>query len=379
MTTPVTLALRNGRVFDAATGRLTAGEVGIAGDRIAAVGPSVGAAETSIDIAGAVVAPGLVDLHAHVFSGQDLGLDADVIGPPSGTTTFVDAGSAGAHLWGAMQQEIATRSTRILALVNIASIGTTSIRLSGELKHPAYADADACVAAMRSRSPAGVKVRASNDVAGEHADAALAAGRRAADELGVPLMVHLGPPPSQIDTILDTLRTGDILTHCFTHFAANGVVRDGRIAASARAARERGVLFDVGHGASGFDVTTARAALAMDFPPDTISTDLHRYSMDHVIDLPAVLTRFLALGLPLEDALRRATRAPAAALGLLDQGIGTLVAGGVADVAVLRVVNDPHTFVDAAGTLLPAPERLVIEHTIRAGVPVFDSSEVSSR
>ncbi len=367
------LALRNGVVFDSLTGSFRPGDLVMANGRITGLGRDAGSSDVEFDVTGAIISPGLIDMHAHVFSGQDLGVDADVSGPRSGTTTYVDAGSAGAHLWGAMHHEIAARATRIAAFINIASIGTTSIRLQGELRTAAYTDVDECVAAASdpARPAVGVKVRASLDVAGDQADLAVAAGRLAADTLGLPLMVHLGPAPATLEKILDALGPGDILTHCFTHFSANGMVRDGQILDAVMAARDRGVLFDVGHGASGFDVATASAALCAGFLPDTISTDLHVYSAEHVIDLPAVLTRFLAIGAPLPEVLRRATATPAAVLGLLEQGVGHLRVGGRADVAVLRVLESPHQFVDAAGTALRSSDRLVVEHTVRDGSLVF--------
>ncbi|HET9187750.1 MAG TPA: amidohydrolase family protein [Acidothermaceae bacterium] len=369
------LVIANGLLFDSRVGELRPADVALTGARVSDISPHVdpSTAAQVLDVDGAIVAPGLVDLHAHVFSGQDLGLDADDVGPRSGTTTFVDAGSAGAHLWDALQFEIAHKSTRVLPFVNVATIGTTSIRLRGELSTPAYANVDACVTAMSETShlPYGVKVRASGDVGGSHSDAALAVGRAIADRLGLPLMVHLGPAPSERDAILAVLRSGDVLTHCFTSYVENGLLDNGRVAATVWQARERGVLFDVGHGAAGFDLETAEGAMKDGFLPDTISSDLHAYSRDHVVDLPTVMSRFLALGLQVQDVLRRATWAPANALDMHHQGIGVLEVGGAADVAVLRVVDVADRFVDTRGRSYPMRRRFAVDHTIRAGRIVY--------
>jgi dihydroorotase len=373
------LLIANGLLFDSSASELRLADVALTGARVSDIRPHIdpSTAARVLDVGGAIVAPGLVDLHAHVFSGQDLGLDADDVGPRSGTTTFVDAGSAGAHLWDALQFEIAHKNTRVLPFVNVATIGTTSIRLRGELSTPAYADVDVCVAAMSETShfPYGVKVRASADVGGPHSDAALAAGRAVADRLGLPLMVHLGPAPSDRDAILTVLRPGDVLTHCFTSYFQNGLLDNGRVAAAVWRARERGVLFDVGHGAAGFDYQTAEAATNDGFLPDTISSDLHAYSRDHVVDLPTVMSRFLALGLRVQDVLHRATWAPANALDLHHQGIGVLQVGGAADVAVLRVVETSDRFVDSRGWTYAVPRRFAVGHTIRAGRVVYQSAE----
>ena len=161
------LVIRNGVVFDSIDGTFRPGDVIVSDGRVTAIGAGAPAqpGAVTIDVAGAIVAPGLVDMHTHIFRGQDLGIDAAAIGPPTGTTTFVDTGSAGAHLWGAFHTAIADVPQRVLAFINIATVGTTSILLQGELATGRYVDTAACVAAARERPAVGVKVRASCDVA----------------------------------------------------------------------------------------------------------------------------------------------------------------------------------------------------------------------
>jgi dihydroorotase len=365
------LVVSTGQVFNASQGIFAAADVVVRDGVICALGPGAAngySATEILDATGMLVTPGLIDMHTHVFPGQVGSVPTRQFGPSGGTTTFVDAGSAGAHLWEAFITLIDQVEQRIVPFINISTIGFTSFVLEGELATPPYVNVDACVAAVtRLPRAAGVKVRPSEDVGHEHTEAALRAARTAADELGLPLMVHLGPAPMDVDTIVGTLRTGDILTHCFTGFAENGLIVDRALRPSILDARERGVIFDVGHGMGGFRHETAQRAFELGFLPDTISTDLHAYSAGLVADLPTTLSRFLALGLSLPDVLARATVAPGRVLGLLEQGIGQLAVGGVADIAVLRLIDEPVDYVDVRGTPYSGSQKLTAEHTIQAG------------
>lgn len=359
------LVLRGAEVFDPASGVTSVRDIRVADGRLSD-GPAQ-PADAIVDVAGMLVAPGFVDLHTHVFVGQDLAVDADRIAGPAGTTTFVDTGSAGGHLFGAFRRSVLdTARVRVRAFLNIASIGTTSILLGGELRSPWYADEEVAIEAVEANRDVvvGVKVRASADVGGAHATEALHRARRVADHVGLPLMVHLGPAPAGVDEIVDLLRAGDILTHAFSGWEGNRIVDGGTLRTSVRAARERGVLLDVGHGMSGFDAETARIAVQAGEYPDTISTDLHAYSRESVVDMPTVASKFLALGMSLPDVLSRVTAAPAQAIGL---DAGTLGAGAPADLVVLR--RERGEF-DLGG--IAARERLAVALTIAGGRVIFD-------
>jgi len=333
----VVLVLRGGTI----SGRT--GDLWISGPRIARPGD----ATREIDVAGKLVVPGLIDMHAHVFAGQDLGVDPDVVGPANGTTTFIDTGTAGAHTFGAFRRGTIERAVpRIRAFLNISTIGITSMLLAGEAETLAYCDVDACVGAAREHADRilGVKVRASANVVGANGDEPLLRARAAADKLGRPLMVHIGEAPSGIETVLAHLGSGDVLTHCFSGWRDNGLLdADGRIRASVLEAQQRGVIFDVGHGMRSFDSEVARALLDQGFAPDTISSDVHAYTQAR---LPEVLSKFLALGLSLDEVIARATSGPARALGMVG---GTLQPGEPADVAVLELVERPVEFEDTWG------------------------------
>ena len=359
-------------VFDADAGVIRPGSVAVVDGRFAAVPEVMTDRWRVIDASGCVIVPGLIDLHTHVFDGQDLGVAIDRVAPRSGVTTVVDAGSSGAHLLGAFRRAVTDlHDVDVIAFLNVSSIGTTSIMLAGEL-HELYVDADTAVAAVEAAPDlvAGIKVRASGNVGGTFTDRALDIAREVADRVGKPLMVHLGPAPSAVRRILGLLREGDILTHAFTGWEGNTILSGTGVIPEAREARARGVVFDLAHGMSGVSFDVLRAAVADGFPPDTISTDLHAYSTTQVIDLPSVLGKCVSLGMSIPDVLRAATQTPAAVLGIPR---GTLRVGAVADLAVLRIGSgDGAVHADAFGGEVATTMTFTPTLTMRAGRIVYE-------
>lgn len=322
-----------------------------------------------VDVTGQIVIPGMVDLHVHVFRGQEAGVDADGWGASSGVTAMLDAGSAGAHLFDAFRlTSIDTVATRVRAMVNVSTIGITSFVLRGELFEAAYRDRDAVVRTVQRHRDvvAGIKVRASSNVGGEDVRRALVFARDVADEVELPLMVHLGPPPADVDEILENLRSGDVLTHCFSGWPHNSLLdEDGRPRRTAIEARERGVIFDVGHGASSFDPLVAHRMVSAGFMADTISSDIHSHSVAQARTLPAVMNKFLALGASLGEVLTCVTSTPAR-VGGFPAGVGRIALGERADLAVMEVVERPYML--AAGRdRLTSPITLEVAMTIRDG------------
>lgn len=375
------LLLRGGSVFDPVTGSTRRADVRMGGHVVDDVGAGLRANGSKvIDVTGLLLTPGWVDLHTHVFVGQDLGVDPAALGPPSGVTTMIDTGSAGAHLFGAFVAASLTRSgPRIWNFLNVSSIGTTSILLAGELATIGYVDEAAAVACARAYPDRiiGIKARASGNVCGDNAPEVLRRSRAIADELNLPLMLHIGPPPPTLPEVLAVLRAGDIVTHAFTALAEPRLAANGRVLAEAQAARDRGVLFDVGHGMSGFDAVVARDAIAAGFLPDTISTDAHTYSIGSVLNLPAVVSKFLALGLTLREVLTRVTLAPARAAGLDGLSIGLLVPGGPADVTAIRMIDERTDFEDPQGNRFSGHLSVQVELTVQGGSVVFDGKSQS--
>ena len=210
---------------------------------------------------------------------------------------------------------------------------------------------------------------------GEWPLSALDAARRVADATGAPIAVHISVAPPPLEEVLARLGPGDIITHCFTPHDQRILDSSGHLLPAVRSARERGVLFDVGHGSGSFSFEVARRALEQGFLPDTISTDLYHANLNGPVwDLPTTLTKFLALGVPLMDVLQRATCNPARALG--EPEVGTLAVGGPADIAVLSLQEGSYTLVDSRQETVTSPWLLRCEATVRAGALVYQREEV---
>jgi len=368
------LLIAGGTVIDPATGLHDRQDVAIANGRIAAVGPglaSSSSADDTIDATDLLVVPGLVDLHVHVYWGvADLSVEADRTCLGRGVTTVVDAGSAGANTFPGFRRSVAEASTgRVLAYLNISATGQID-PVFGELHDLRFVDPEraAAVAMANPDLVVGFKVRVSEQLAGPNGliglDRALAAGRATR----LPVMIHIGGTAFPIEEALDRLRPDDVVTHAYTGWQPGGIVTDaGRVMPSAIAARARGVRFDVGHGAGSFTWPIAEAAMADGFRPDTISSDLHRFNVaGPVYDLATTLSKFLLLGLSLDEVIAMATTAPATALGRGNR-LGTIAVGAEADVTVLRLEEGRFDLTDSAGATREARERLTPLAVIRAG------------
>lgn len=372
---PFDLLVAGGIVLDPDTGTRTPADVGISDGCVVALEPGRNGTEATerLDAAGAFVIPGLVDAHTHVYPGATpLGVDPDVVAPAAGVTTWIDAGSAGAGNFEGLVRFVIERSPLTirafvhLSYVGLVPVGHTEQRF-GELFDLRLADVPACIRTIEAFAPLalGVKVRLGANSTGAHGMDALRSGRAVADATGTRLMVHIAEPPPLLDDVLPYLHTGDLVAHCFTAGLMGILDRSGGLRESVRRARDRGVLFDVGHGNGSFSFAVARKALAQGFAPDLISSDLHAYNVDGpVFDLPTTVTKFLALGMPLADALRRATSVPGALVG---DGVGALRVGGRADLAVVRLAREPVALGDSRGVVLTHDERLVVDATVLAG------------
>jgi len=330
--------LRGGRVVDPGLGVDAALDVVLEGEVLTALAaPGALAAapdDRVIDVSGAVVTPGLIDLHAHWYEGSPYGVEprANLRG---GVTCSVDAGTAGFESFGAFRRfAIDPAPVRIFAFVHVAAAGLAA-SMVGELEEIRYArprETAEIIAAHRDVA-VGVKVRVGTQAAGANVRAALELALEAAALAEVPLMVHIADG-ADVPWVVSRLRAGDIVTHALT---ANGmgILDRGRVRPEVRAARARGVLFDVGHGCGSFSWQIARQALADGFAPDTISTDLHRYSITGpVIDLPTTMAKLCHLGMSRDEVLAAVTNRPAAAIGHPE--LGALRVGGPADITVLR-------------------------------------------
>ena len=367
------LLIKGGQTIDDAAGLTGHNDVAVRQGRIAAVAPGIPAeaAFRTIAAGGLHVTPGLIDLHTHIYRGATFwGIDADAAGSRSGVTSWIDAGSAGALNLDAFREFILQPATvRISAFLNISYIGLTAPDY--ELTNLAYCDVKLfeIVANLNRDILHGGKVRLGASTVGGNGIAPLEIGLDAAERCGLPLMVHISVPPPEIGDILPRLRPGDIVTHCFTGHGMKLVDPAGVPHQVAREAIDRGIILDIGHGAGSFSFKSAEAALAAGIKPHVISSDIHQISCDGpMFDLPTCLSKFLALGLSLPEAVAMATTGPAAALGLADRG--TLKPGSLADLALFSLERGSFPLYDIAGEIRTGHELLVNEMTIVGGRPM---------
>ncbi len=366
------LVIRGGTVIDPATGLHARHDIGITDGRISTVEPHIGLGDTTdvLDATDLLVVPGLVDLHVHVYwGGADLSIEPGPHDLQRGVTTIVDAGSSGANNFAGFRRFlIEPFEGTILAYLNIAVMGQADPVL-GELHDIRYAIVDRAVEVAKANRDliVGIKVRVSEQLAGRNGVEAVARAVEAGTEIGCPVMVHIGGSYAPIEDILCQLRGGDIVTHAFTGWEPGIFDSDLHVLPAALEARARGVLFDVGHGAGSFAFSRGEAALADGFRPDTISSDLHRFNVNGpVYDLVTTMSKFLHLGLSLEEVLAMTTVEPARALGRADR-MCSLAAGSAADIALLRLEEGRFRFVDSIGTTVEGHQRLVPVATFKRG------------
>lgn len=363
------LLLKGGHVIDPASGRDGPADVAFKDGKVAAVADrlSDGAAKETRSAAGYYVTPGLIDLHAHVYWGGTLyAVDADKVGHASGMTTAVDAGSAGAaNIRGLIELQQSKADIRILAFVNLAFPG-----IYGDLRLVPVAEADDLrllnvphvVRTLKTwpDKVVGIKIRVGRSSTGALGAMPLHLAINASEQAGnAPVMAHIGADmPPRIEEILDPLRKGDIVTHCYTPKMNKPLTSKGQLRDCMVAGRERGVIMDVGHGSGSFGFDICRAMLEMGFTPDVISSDVHLYSVDGpAYDVLVTMSKFLCLGLPLPEVIRAATSAPAAAMRRSD--IGRLSIGAAGDAVLLEIKKGPVVYVDAIGGEMKADKRLV--------------------
>src|ERR1700758_1283781 len=378
------LVIKGGDVLDPSQSLRGKRDIGIRWGVIEAVEAEIPAARAvkTIDATGKLVTPGLVDLHCHVYPyGSAIGIPADELVQFQGTTTVVSAGDAGVNNLAALRRYIVAQSrARMYAFVHIANNGLSAFPVA-ELYNIDNAQMEACAMALAENPDflLGVKVRMSENVIFKHGLEPLKRGIAACEMCGWPakMMVHIGGVETKelMSDILNLLRPGDVLTHCYSGVpnmsgVFTNIVQDGRLLPAALAAKRRGVVFDVGHGGGSFDFTVAEGALPGGCPPGTVSSDIHVFSGNTpgVPFLPNVMSKFLALGFSLEQVVTMATAAPAKIIGRAPK-IGTLEVGAPGDVAIMEMVEGPVTFVDTRNNKRDGRVLLKPVQTVINGVP----------
>lgn len=355
---PFDLIIHASRVFCADSGHDGPGAVAVRDGRIAAIGATIdGPAHRTLHIDVGLLLSGLVDLHAHpARGGSKYGVDPDQHFLPDGVTTVLSQGDTGADGWPAYRDTtIGGSTTRVRMAINLSRPGESMS--GGCFEDLEWTDVDACLGAIADGGDSiwGIAVNVS-EIACVRTDPREVMRRavRVRDESGKPLLYGIHVPRSwSLDEQMPLLKAGDVMTYCFRGGEHSIVGTDGRVHPAIRDARDRGVLFDVGHGMGSFSFAVAEAALADGFPPDTISTDKYARHVGLVPPhtLPRTMAKLRAAGMPERDVLAAATLRPAQVLGMAGE-IGTLRPGACADIAVL-VTDNSAPLVDVEGNSLP--------------------------
>ncbi len=377
------LLLKGGHVIDAKNNISAVRDVAIAGGKIAAVESKIDPADAlkTIDASGLYVTPGLVDIHVHVYAGTgekgsyagDLSVYPDGFMPRVGVTTAADAGCSGWRNFEDFKDRVIDRSkTRILAFLNIVGNGMRGGKYEQNLEDM-QAEPTAAMAKKYPNVVVGVKTAHYAGPEWTPVERAVEAGTAA----NIPVMVDFGNDHKERpieDLLTKKLRPGDIYTHCYSGLRRellNGHVNPGMIEG-----RKRGVIFDVGHGGGSFAWRIAVPAMKEGFIPDSISTDLHVGSMNAGMkDMLNVMDKFLAMGMSLDEVIKRSTWNPAHEIK--HDELGNLSVGSGADVAVLKVEKGKIGLVDMYGARMDANQKLVCELTIRDGKVIYDLNGLS--
>jgi len=380
---PYDLVLKGGHVVDPKNAVDAVADVAIRDGKIVRIAESISAEDAAkvVPVGGLLVVPGLVDIHAHLFYGTEENSDYSngyyAVAPDgfsfrSGVTTMVDAGGAGWRNFAQFKRQTIDRSqTRVLAFLNIVGSGMKGGPIEQDLS-----DMDAKLTAMRATQfkelIVGIKVAHYQGHDWTPVDRAVDAGKIAE----IPVMVDFGysrPPLSLKELTLEHLRPGDILTHAYAQVEGRETIVDpgGRLQPFAPEARARGIIFDVGHGAGSFVYRQVVPAMKAGFAPDSISTDLHVRSMNAGMkDLLNIMSKFLNLGMSVQDVILKSTWAPAREIG--HEELGHLSPGAGADIAVLNLRKGDFGFIDSEGSKMPGNQKLECELVLRDGKVVWD-------
>ncbi len=382
----VDLLIKGGHVFDPKNNIDAVMDVAIAEGKVFRVAADIPANEAKkvIDAIGLYVVPGLIDIHTHVFVGSQSGQFADGINSLSpddftfraGITTVVDAGTSGWRNFPQFKAQVIDQSkTRVLAFLNIAGSG-----MSGNPTQQDIGDMDAeKTAQLADEYPdviVGIKIGHYEGSEWTPFDRALSAGKQTKK----PLFVECHLPQYSLADQLKRMRPGDMITHSYEKVAERMSVVDeqGKVRPFVMEAKNRGILFDVGHGGAGFWFSEAMPALEQGLWPNSFGTDLHRFSMNAGMkDMLNVMSKYLSMGMPLKDVLLRATWNPAKAIQRED--LGNLSEGAAADIAVLRLREGDFGYIDAGGNRLQGNRKFEAELTIRAGKVVWDLNGMAAQ
>ncbi|MFC2123223.1 amidohydrolase/deacetylase family metallohydrolase [Bacteroidota bacterium] len=381
----IDILLVNGHVFDPKNEIDGEMDVAIAEGRIFRVANNISGSEAKkvIDVTGMYVCPGLIDIHTHVFVGSQPGKFADgsnSLSPDdftlrAGITTVVDAGTSGWKNFPKFKAQVIDQSkTRILAFLNIAGSGMTGDDQQENINDMEVNQAVKCVVEYPDII-VGIKIGHYTGNLWTPFDRAV----EAANQTDRPMFVECHLPQYSLKDQLERMRPGDIITHSYEKVSERSSVigEDGHVRSFVVQSRDRGVLFDVGHGGAGFWFSEAIPALEQGLLPNSFGSDLHRFSMNAGMkDMLNIMSKYIAMGMDEKDVLTRATWFPAKSIQRED--LGNLGERAVADVAVLRIIDGTFGFVDAGKNKIIGNRKFEAELTIRAGKIVWDLNGISA-
>lgn len=369
------LILTGGHVIDPSQNIDRVTEVAFSGGKVSAVGDALPRdASTDVrDVAGKIVTPGLIDMHTHVYwGGTSLGIDAEEFCRTSGVTTSIDTGSAGpGNFPGFRKHVIEPSQVRILAYLHVSHAGIWGFGqnvMVGESEDIRLMDprAAAEVADANRDVIVGIKIRLGRHASGMNGMAPFEYALQVAEEVGMPMMVHIDEPPPSYEELIDRMRPGDVLTHCFRPFPNSPATAQGTVKPQVLDARKRGVIFDIGHGKGSFSFKTARAMLANGFLPDTISSDVHQLCIDGpAYDQVTTMSKFLCMGIDLPTVIKLSTEN--AGLALQRPELGTLKPGAVGDASILTVDEGRFDYVDVLGEVMEGDRKINARGVVVAG------------
>ena len=372
---PIDLILRGGRVIDPSQSLDAFTDVAFAGGKVVQLGRDLAAdAGTEVrNVSGRIITPGLIDLHTHVYwGGTSLGIDPEEFCRTSGVTTAIDAGSAGPGNFAGFRKHVIEPSrVRILAYLHVSHAGifgfsnrvmvgeSEELRLMDPISAAEVADANRDLIV-------GIKVRVGLHASGTSGIVPLDIALEVAEQVGMSLMAHIDHPPPSYEEVVARLRPGDVLTHAFRPFPNSAATAQGTVKRAILAARERGVLFDIGHGKGSFAFKTARALLANGFYPDTISSDIHALCINGpAFDQVTTMSKFLCMGMPLADVIARSTVNAATALRRPE--LGSLKVGSVGDATIIQIKEGRFDYVDVVGEHLVGDRKIASDGVVIAG------------
>ena len=362
------LVIKGGELRDPGANLRRRADVGIRGGVIAAIEETIPAGRAEVvDAQGRYVTPGMIDLHTHCYWGAAFGVAADPIAARSGVTTWIDAGTfsydmadgfrkfivepAKARIYGYVYLYPSSRNPDIDPVKYVRSV----MKRTGET-------------AVKNRDIIlGVKFQAGSNMNGRYSLDFLKIARELCDTFKLPLMTHISFAPPETDQVMELMRPGDVVTHCYNTHSIGILTPDGKIKPSVLDARRRGVVFDTGHGAGSFNFAIARKALDAGFVADTISTDIYNINVNGpVYDMPTTISKMLYLGMSFDDIITRVTRAPARIVNRVPR-LGALEVGAPADLALLSIEDGTFPLTDSQRNTVQARQRIVCHGAICRG------------